>query len=50
MGATFARLAHTAGKRCLVVEKRDHTGGNVYCREVGAYSTDVRLRTSRNRL
>ena len=34
MGATFARLAHKAGKRCLVVEKRDHTGGNVYCREV----------------
>lgn len=34
MGATFAHLAHKAGKRCLVVEKRDHTGGNVYCREV----------------
>ena len=34
MGAMFARLAHKAGKRCLVVEKRDHTGGNVYCREV----------------
>ena len=34
MGATFAHLAHKAGKRCLVVEKSDHTGGNVYCREV----------------
>lgn len=34
MGATFAHLAHKAGKRCLVVERRNHTGGNVYCREV----------------
>lgn len=31
MGATFAHLAHLAGKRCLVVERRDHTGGNVHC-------------------
>ncbi len=34
MGATFAHLAHRSGKRCLVVERRAHTGGNVYCREV----------------
>ena len=34
MGATFAYLAHQAGKRCLVVERRAHTGGNVYCQEV----------------
>ncbi len=31
MGASFAHLAHLAGKRCLVVERRDHTGGNVHC-------------------
>lgn len=31
MGATFAHLAHLAGKRCLVVERRGHTGGNVHC-------------------
>lgn len=30
-GATFARLASDAGKRCLVIEKRPHLGGNVYC-------------------
>ncbi len=30
-GATFARLAKEAGKRCLVIEKRPHTGGNVHC-------------------
>ena len=30
-GATFARMATDAGKRCLVIDKRDHTGGNIRC-------------------
>lgn len=30
----FAYLAGKEGKRCLVVEKRDHIGGNIYCEEV----------------
>lgn len=34
LGATFARLACDAGRKCLVVERRGHTGGNVYCKEV----------------
>ena len=34
MGATFAHLAKKAGKRCLVVERRSHTGGNIHCQEV----------------
>lgn len=29
-GATFAHLAHKAGKRCCVIDKRTHLGGNVY--------------------
>ncbi len=33
-GATFAYQARQAGKRCLVVEKRSHLGGNVYCEQV----------------
>ena len=33
-GATFAHLAHKDGKKCLVIEKRPQTGGNVYCEEV----------------
>lgn len=33
-GATFAYEAKKAGKRCLVLEKRDHIGGNIYCEEV----------------
>lgn len=33
-GATFARLATDRGKRCLVIDKRSHVGGNVYCEDV----------------
>ena len=30
-GATFAHWATKKGKRCLVIDKRPHAGGNVYC-------------------
>ena len=30
-GATFAYLARQAGKTCLVIDRRSHVGGNVYC-------------------
>lgn len=33
-GATFAHCATQAKKRCLVIDKRPHTGGNVYCEEI----------------
>lgn len=33
-GATFACLAKKAGKKCLVIDKRPHLGGNVYCEKV----------------
>ena len=33
-GATFAHLAKQKGKTCLVIDKRPHLGGNVYCKEV----------------
>lgn len=32
-GATFAHLATKAGKRCLVIDKRPHIGGNCYCED-----------------
>ena len=32
-GATFAHLASQRGKKCLVVERRQHRGGNVYCQD-----------------
>ncbi len=31
--AIFAREAIKAGKTCLVIEKRNHIGGNLYCEE-----------------
>ena len=34
LGATFAHLATKQGKKCLVLEKRPHLGGNVYCENV----------------
>ena len=34
-GATFAYLAKKVGKKCLVIDKRSHLGGNVYCENVG---------------
>jgi UDP-galactopyranose mutase len=33
-GATFAHLAHKQGKKCLVIDKRHHLGGNVYCENI----------------
>ena len=33
-GATFAYKAFHSGKSCLVIEKRPHTGGNVYCERI----------------
>ena len=32
--AVFAHLAKEQGKTCLVIEKRDHIGGNIYCEKV----------------
>ena len=33
-GATFACMAHRQGKRCLVIDKRSHLGGNIYCENI----------------
>lgn len=32
-GATFAYKVRQAGKSCLVIDKRPHLGGNVYCEQ-----------------
>ncbi len=32
-GAVFANEARKADKKCLVIDKRDHVGGNIYTRE-----------------
>ena len=33
-GAAFACMAHRRGKRCLVIDKRSHLGGNIYCENI----------------
>ncbi len=33
-GATFAYRATKAGKKCLVIDKRNHLGGNVFCESI----------------
>ena len=33
-GATFAYRAKHIGKKCLVIDKRPHLGGNVYCENI----------------
>ena len=32
-GSIFAHEAKKAGKKCLVVERRSHIGGNIYCEQ-----------------
>lgn len=40
-GATFAYRAKQAGKSVLVIDKRHHLGGNVYCEEIEGINVHV---------
>ena len=40
-GATYAYCASKWGKRCLVIDKRSHLGGNLYCKEVEGINVHV---------
>lgn len=33
-GAVFANQMNSKGKRCLIIDKRSHIGGNVYCENI----------------
>lgn len=33
-GAVMAHELHKRGKRCLVIDRRDHIAGNIYCEEM----------------
>jgi UDP-galactopyranose mutase len=33
-GSVFAHEARKKGKKCLVIDKRNHLGGNVYCEKI----------------
>lgn len=40
-GATFAYRAKRMGKSCLVIDKRSHLGGNIYCQEIEGINVHV---------
>lgn len=40
-GATFAHLAKEAGKKCLVIDKREHIGGNCYTKNIEGINVHV---------
>jgi UDP-galactopyranose mutase len=40
-GSAFAYKANRMGKKCLVIDKRPHTGGNIFCETV----VDIRVHT-----
>ena len=33
-GATFAHFANKRGLKCLIIDKRSHLGGNIYCENI----------------
>lgn len=40
-GATFAHIAHQAGRRCIVIERRPYIGGNTYCKTINSINVHV---------
>ncbi|MDN5283940.1 MAG: UDP-galactopyranose mutase Glf [Mucilaginibacter sp.] len=40
-GSVFAHEMHKNGKKCLVIDKRDHAGGNTYCKEVDGINIHI---------
>ncbi len=40
-GAVFAREMTDAGKKCLVIDRRDHIGGNIYTKEIEGINVHV---------
>lgn len=40
-GAVFAYEAKKAGKKCLVIDKRKHRGGNVFCKEISGINVHM---------
>ena len=40
-GSTFAHQANKKGLRCLVIDKRHHAGGNIYCKNEAGINVHV---------
>jgi len=45
-GATFAYCAKQMGKKCLMIDKRPHLGGNVYCEKIVIFIRNEELGSS----
>ena len=45
-GAVFAHEAKKAGKKCLVIDKRDHIAGNIYTEAVEGINVPATVRIS----
>ena len=41
-GSVFAQIMNENGKKCLVIDKRNHTGGNIYTKE----ESDIKIHWS----
>ena len=39
-GAVFAYEMHKKGKKCLVIDRRNHIGGNIYCEKINNNCND----------
>ena len=40
-GAVFAHEMHNQGKKCLVIDKRDHIAGNIYTKPVNGINVHM---------
>ncbi|MBU5456167.1 UDP-galactopyranose mutase [Caproiciproducens sp. MSJ-32] len=40
-GSIFAHEANKRGKKCLVIDKRDHIGGNIYTKEIEGINVHI---------
>ena len=40
-GATIGRLLTDAGFNCLIIERRNHIGGNIYSEKINGYDKHV---------
>ena len=40
-GSVFAHEAHKKGKKCLVIDRRNHTGGNIFGEEIERYEPRI---------
>ena len=47
-GATFAYRAKQMGKKCLVIDKRPHLGGNIYCENIEGMEPYYTVNDERN--